>query len=290
MQGMTCNRNGRAHIVLCHGLYRWAARARCSRFRVVATHEAASPAALDGERDAREPGCGSPETRERQRSFRTALIYSICPLSAGCRAPLSALDPEGPAARSIATLWWSMFVGAAVLFALVMGLLWWAYRKPGFGTQSSQRTWVFHAGVIMPGIILTALAGFALVLGERLVARGHDEIVQVDAIATRWAWHFRYPQIDSARSSTVLHIPAGRPVEVRVVSEDVIHSFWVPRLAGKIDAIPGHENRVQLLAERAGHYEGVCAEFCGLGHAGMRFRVVAHDVREYEAVVREGTR
>lgn len=183
-----------------------------------------------------------------------------------------------------------MFAGATALFVLVLGLLYWAYRKPGYAARTAPSTWLLHAGVLMPAVLLTALAGYALLLGQRLVAQPQVRAVHVEAIATQWTWQFRYPQLDATMQTPVLHIPAGQPVEVRVTSEDVIHSFWVPRLAGKIDAIPGHATRVQLQADRPGEYEGVCAEFCGLGHTGMRFRVIAHAADRYRAALMEGTR
>jgi cytochrome c oxidase subunit 2 len=183
-----------------------------------------------------------------------------------------------------------MLLVAALLFVLVIMLFALAYRRPGYARNSSSRTWLLHAGVVMPVIILTALAGFAFVIGERLVTRTAEDIVRVDAIASRWAWQFRNPEIDPARSSPILHIPVGRTVEVRVMSSDVIHAFWVPRLAGKIDAVPGHETRVQLLADRPGEYAGVCAEFCGAGHTSMNFRVIAHDADAYRSIVEAAAR
>lgn len=198
---------------------------------------------------------------------------------------LSVLDPAGPTAESIASLWWVMLSGATALFVFVIASLWLTYRTPRFYARISARTWLLHAGVLMPAVVLTALTAYALFLGERLVAKPHADIVHVEAIATRWAWQFRYPQLEAARHTSVLHIPAGRTVEVRVTSEDVIHSFWVPRLAGKIDAIPGHETRVRLRAEVPGVFEGLCAEFCGLGHTAMRFRIIAHDADAYRAAL-----
>jgi cytochrome c oxidase subunit 2 len=206
----------------------------------------------------------------------------------GCRdQPLSTLDPAGPAAGPVATLWWVMLGGAAGLFVLVMGLLWQAFRRPGYGAGTSPRTWLLHGGVLMPAAVLAVLTAYALYLGERLIARPAAQDVHVQATATMWNWQFRYPQMDAAPSTGVLHIPAGRPVEVLVTSNDVIHSFWIPRLAGKIDAIPGHQTRVRLQADQPGEYEGQCAEFCGLGHTGMRFRVIAHAADQYPAAVLE---
>ena len=290
MQRMPCNRDGGADIVFGDGLHRRAARIRRFGIGGLFAAHAIAPRAPDGEHGACASHCGLDSTRQPHYSFLVASLFpAIAPL-AGCRGPMSALDPAGPAADSIATLWWVMFAGATSLFALVMALLWWAYRKPGFAVNSSPRTWLLHAGVLMPAVILTALAGYALFLGERLIAPTHTEIVRVEAIATRWVWRFSYPQHESVSDTAVLHIPAGRMVEVRVRSEDVIHSFWVPRLAGKIDAIPGHETRVQLKADRPGEYEGTCAEFCGLGHTDMRFRVIAHDAERFPAAIMEGAR
>src|SRR5690606_7741019 len=104
------------------------------------------------------------------------------------------------------------------------------------------------------------------------------------SVGERWMWTFRYPDA-GATSEEVLHIPAGEEIEFVVTSTDVIHSFWVPRLGGKIDAIPGHQNTIRLKADRPGRYGGVCAEFCGEGHEIMRFEVVAHPPEEYEALL-----
>jgi cytochrome c oxidase subunit 2 len=178
-----------------------------------------------------------------------------------------------------------MLSGATALFVLVIGLLWQAYRKPGYGAGTSLRAWLLHGGVLMPAAVLTVLAAYAFYLGEGLMARSDEPVVRVQAIAMMWDWQFRYPQIDAAPTTGVLHIPAGRPVEVLVTTNDVIHSFWIPRLAGKIDAVPGHETRVRLQADQPGEYQGQCAEFCGLGHTAMRFRIIAHSSDNYRTAV-----
>ena len=118
-------------------------------------------------------------------------------------------------------------------------------------------------------------------VGERLLPRG--DAVVVEAHAYQWGWRFTHP--GGVETEAELHIPAGQPVEVVVSSADVIHAFWVPRLAGKIDAIPGRENRLRIEATEPGRYAGTCAEFCGLGHAVMRFAVVAHAAEEWEAAL-----
>ena len=111
-------------------------------------------------------------------------------------------------------------------------------------------------------------------------------LLRVEARPQQWVWEFRYPGVEGATTGT-LHLPAGRPVDVAVIGTDVIHSFWVPRLGGKIDAIPGHVNVIRLSADRPGTYGGVCAEFCGTGHADMAFTVIAHPPETYAPALAE---
>jgi cytochrome c oxidase subunit 2 len=205
-------------------------------------------------------------------------------LLAGCAGPLSALEPAGPAAASIAELWWVMLWGSAALFLGVMGLLIIAAWRPGLLSGISARAWIIHGGITMSSIVIVLLLVYALAMGERLIARPlAEQPLTVNLNARMWFWEFSYPQTPGAGTTIdVLHIPAGEPVDIRVTSSDVIHSFWAPRLGGKIDAIPGHENVVRLTADRPGTYRGVCAEFCGVGHAGMDFVVIAHPPEDYE--------
>ena len=105
--------------------------------------------------------------------------------------------------------------------------------------------------------------------------------VTVGVEARRYAWAFRHP--GGRATEGVLHIPAGRPVDLSITATDVIHSFWVPRLAGKMDAIPGHTNRLRIVASRPGIYRGECAEYCGTGHKDHGFTVVAHDAAGWSA-------
>jgi len=149
----------------------------------------------------------------------------------------------------------------------------------GFGRprETRARAWTHGLGLWFSLSILTAVLGAGLVVGERILPRD-DGAVTVTAHAFQWGWHFTHEGADGAEveSTDLLHIPAGQPVDVLITSEDVIHSFWVPRLAGKLDAIPGRTNRLRLVAETPGTYAGLCAEFCGTGHARMRFEVEVH--------------
>lgn len=177
-----------------------------------------------------------------------------------------------------------MLAGSAAIFALVSTMLVLAYARPGSLRAAGPKTIMVWGGLVFPGIVLTALVVAAFALGERMLATPRDPApMRIEAIAERWIWTFRYPGADGSETSNRLHIPAGQDIDFVVTSGDVIHAFWIPRLGGKIDAIPGRENVVRLRADRPGVYGGVCAEYCGEGHAVMRFTVEAHAQADYEA-------
>ncbi|MET3926733.1 cytochrome c oxidase subunit II [Devosia sp. 2618] len=195
----------------------------------------------------------------------------------GCATPLSTLDPAGPAAANIATLWWVMFWGATALFVLVLGLLTLSFLRPRLIIAIKPMHWIIGGGLIMPVPILIGLLFAALLLGESLLPKpGGVQPMRIEAHASQWQWRFAYPDNPGAPDSEVLHIPAGEPVDIVVQADDVIHSFWIPRLGGKIDAIPGHINTIRLQADKPGIYRGICAEYCGPGHDTMGFVVEAH--------------
>jgi cytochrome c oxidase, subunit II len=204
-------------------------------------------------------------------------------LLAGCSGELSALDPAGPRAANLATLWWIMLAGSAALFGLVMALFALAYLRTEWIGRVTPAQWIVGGGLVLPIPILVLLTGAALVLGEQLLPRGQAP-VRIEAQAQRWSWTFSYPEGALAPGDT-LHMPAGQPVDIVVTAEDVIHSFWVPRLGGKIDAIPGHVNVIRLEADEPGVYRGLCAEYCGEGHDGMTIRVEAHEAAAFAALM-----
>lgn len=198
---------------------------------------------------------------------------------------MSTLDPAGPAARQIATLWWVMLVGAVLIFFLVMALVGAAFRRPrgpgaGSGTPdegAQERLFIIKLGLAFPVVVLLALLAYGLVVGERLLPRATPDVIHVAAEGRQSAWVFAYADRPGRTSENVLHIPAGRPVDVAITTVDVIHSFWVPRLAGKLDAVPGHTNILRLEADQVGTYAGLSAEFSGVGYNHFTFEVVAHD-------------
>ncbi len=179
-----------------------------------------------------------------------------------------------------------MLIGGTVLFLMVMLLFALAFWKPNWRwSEGANRAWLLYGGFVMPVVVLTALLVFALTRGEGLLAHPSAEgRVVVEARAERWQWVFTYPDApEIGETIDVLHVPAGRPVDVDITTRDVIHAFWVPRLGGKMDAIPGHTNRMRIEADNPGIYRGICSEYCGFGHSGMRFDVVAYAADEYEA-------
>lgn len=214
----------------------------------------------------------------------------------GCGGPLSMLDPAGPAARDIATLWWVMLVGALLIFIFVLVLVAAAFRRPRvpaaahapLDEAARERLFVIKLGIAFPVIVLLALLAYGLVIGERLLPRDEPSVMRVDAQARQSAWDFTYADLGRA-SRNVLHIPAGRPVDVAITTADVIHSFWVPRLAGKLDAIPGHINVLRIEADQPGTYSGLSAEFSGPGYSHFKFEVVAHDSAGWTDFAGDGT-
>ncbi len=180
------------------------------------------------------PVCARARRSPRKR------IWSIAaglPLLSACSGPLSTLAPAGPAAASTALLWWVMLAGATLIFLLVLGLVGLSFLKPGIGRNVPPKRWLVWGGLAFPGVVLGALLVFALLTGERLLAHpGTPGLYTVEAHPVRWAWRFRYE--DGRTSADVLHLPAGRPVDIRVVGTDVIHAFWVPRLGARSTPFP----------------------------------------------------
>jgi len=210
------------------------------------------------------------------------------PLSlVGCSAPLSTLDPSGPVAATVATLWWVMLAGATGLFALVVVVFVLVIRRPGWGSGVSPARWIVLGGLVLPAVVLVPLVAYALIAGERMLPLPGFAAPRIEAEGRQWSWTFRYPDHGAVTTRDVLHLPAGVVLDIAVSSRDVIHSFWVPRVAGKIDAVPGHINVLRLRADEPGRYEGRCSEFCGLGHTTMRFAVIVHRADEFAAALRQ---
>jgi cytochrome c oxidase subunit 2 len=194
---------------------------------------------------------------------------------AGCAGIQSALDPRGPVAGSLAQTWWVMLAGAGVIFVLVIVLALYAVlRAPARRPTVGDNTFIVLGGVALPVVALSALLVYGAQVGE-FARTVPANAVRVEVVGHQWWWEVRYPDHPQAISANEIHIPVGVPVAISVSSADVIHSFWVPPLAGKIDALPNKWNQVWLQADEAGVFRGQCAEFCGGQHALMGLLVVA---------------
>ena len=209
----------------------------------------------------------------------------------GCSGDLSIVDPAGPAARSIASLWWVMLAGAVAILVMVLWLVVAAFRvrQPVAGDARREKIWIIGLGLGFSMTVLAALLAYGLAAGERLMPRAAPDVVRVAAEARQWEWRFTYDDRPGHVTDNLLHIPAGRPVDVAITSVDVVHSFWVPRLAGKLDAIPGHVNVLRIEADLPGTYRGLTAEYNGEGYRGHVFAVQAHDAEGWAAFLEGST-
>ncbi len=184
----------------------------------------------------------------------------------------------------MSVLWWVMLIGATALFALVLALFALAILRPGWGSSVRPARWILLGGLVLPAIVLPPLVGYGLFAGEQLLPQARAA-TQIEAEGRQWIWTFRYPDYGGVKTTNVLHLPAGVPVDILVTSLDVVHAFWVPRLAGQIDAVPGHVTHLRLEADQPGTYEGLCNQFCGIGHSVMRFAVIVHRPGDFAAAL-----
>ena len=207
------------------------------------------------------------------------VLQRVSPATGG--GPPSTMHPAGPAAASIAQLSTVLIAAAVIVFVIVMALLVWPFARRADRTADLPRAidtrrwefrWIVVGGAIVPMVILAGV--FALSLAGMRAEEKPASPYRIDVIGRQWWWEIRYPN-EGVVTANEIHIPTGRPVRIHLESADVIHSFWVPQLQGKTDAITGQVNETWIQADAPGLYRGECAEFCGLQHAHMAFVVVA---------------
>lgn len=225
-------------------------------------------------------------TRRECRAFGAVLVAAGL---AACSGPLSTLDPAGEAAAWVAGLWWVMFgVGTVILFGIMATALY-ALRRERRGGAVSEVAMLAGGGIVFPAVTLLVLMVGSMVQGPDPVTADApadaSEPFRIRAQGHQFWWEFIYPDAPGGPlyGAAEAVIPAAVPVVVEIVSDDVIHSFWVPRLGGKLDAIPGRVNLLRLSADRPGRYAGQCAEFCGTQHLAMRFVVEAVAAEDIDA-------
>jgi len=201
----------------------------------------------------------------------------------------SVLDPAGPVAAALSGLAWVLILGAAGVFVIVMALLVWVLRKRAgrrsVGEPRLVRHWIIAGGLVFPSIVLGALMVHLTQQASGFDVDADPQGPIVGVTAHSWWWQVRYDAAARGTSFTTaneIRLPVGRVVTVGLTSADVIHSLWVPALAGKVDMLPGRVHQLRLLADRPGVFRGQCAEFCGAQHARMALHVVAMEPAAYE--------
>lgn len=199
--------------------------------------------------------------------------------------PPPVLDPHGPFSNTVTTLAWVLIALVTLIFVGVCAAMWVAlYGSDELRAKLGGEHVVRWFGLIVPAGVLFLLLAWGTTMVAGLPTIQGDEL-RMRVSGNLYWWRVSY--LDAAGQEILadaneLHVPVGRPVVVEMVSEDVIHSFWVPKLGGKMDMIPGRTNRLRLQADEAGSYGGQCAEFCGGAHSLMGFVVVAHEPADWQ--------
>jgi cytochrome c oxidase subunit 2 len=235
----------------------------------------------------RTPCARVPATRRLPGALLAAALLG------GCDRTLSAADPAGPQAERIGDLTWLLVGLGSAVYLLVVGFLlyavWRGHRRAenAEGTEAEGRLtrWVGGA-VAATAVVLLGLLVHDFRTGRALAAFAGPDALSIRVTGHQWWWEVEYLDPEPDRRVTTaneIHIPVGRKVRLQVASRDVIHSFWAPNLHGKLDLIPGYLGTTFLQADRPGVYGGRCAEFCGLQHAHMDFRIIAEPPDRFAA-------
>lgn len=203
----------------------------------------------------------------------------------------NSLDPRGEAARKINDLFTPFVVIAIVIGVLVVAaVLYIGVRfraregHPDNPKQTHGHSGLEIAWTIAPAVILVFMAVPTVRLIFDLAKKPTGDVVEVTVNAKQWWWEYEYSG-EGIITANEMHIPVGKPVYLTLKSDNVIHSFWVPNLAGKKDVVPGRVHHLTIEADESGEFLGQCAEYCGLSHANMRLRVIAEPEEKYQAWV-----
>jgi cytochrome c oxidase subunit II len=219
-------------------------------------------------------------------------VLLVLPLG-GCQGWQSVLDAQGPAASSIARMFWIFVAVLATVWVLTMIALLLSLRRrrpadadPLATDPGTERRMTITISVAIGLTLVTVISLTGLSYAAQKVLFAHkDGALTLLVTGRQWWWQITYEDAQPNRVFTTaneIHIPVGEPVLIKLESSDVIHSFWVPSLTGKMDAITGRQNQIQIQADRPGIYRGQCAEYCGLQHAHMGLLVVAESRQDFE--------
>lgn len=234
----------------------------------------------------------SRSTRSRNRLLLLLGLVGFALLAGACGRgdlPQDTLSNlKGPEARNVDRLWDLVFPIATVVFILVNVLVITVVLR--FRARSDDDAPVQVHGnakaeigwTILPALILAVVGVFTVVTVFDINRKADGaEVLQVKVTGHQWWWEYEYPEQGIVTANELI-IPAGRTVQLEMTSADVIHSFWPPKLAGKVDVVPGRKNFMRVNADEPGDYSGQCAEYCGLSHANMRLRVIALSADDFD--------
>lgn len=222
---------------------------------------------------------------------RAALSWAAGAATVACAGPQRVLAPASETSSALAELFWALLLLTGIPAALVIGLaLAAALRRRGAAgeprspSSEDRRTsaFVVVAGAVVPAGVLLVILGLALRTGHAVARATGPAALTIEVIGHQFWWEVRYPD-QGVVTANEIHLPTGTSVAVRVSSADVIHSFWVPALHGKLDMIPGRVNEYRLETPLPGVYRGQCAEFCGVQHARMAMLVIAESRADFDA-------
>jgi cytochrome c oxidase subunit II len=210
-----------------------------------------------------------------------ALVFIIA--CGGCSGRQSALNVAGTDAARISQLFLVMMIGALIIWAGVIAAAIYAIRvKPGTHTEREAYLFILGGGVALPAVVLCALLWYGLPVLPRVLTLAPGNPLQIHVTGKQWWWQVRYVTAGGVvETANELRLPVGQRLELQLTSADVIHSFWVPPIAGKMDMIPGRVTRIALEPIRTGVFRGTCAEYCGASHALMALDVVVSAAGEF---------
>jgi cytochrome c oxidase subunit 2 len=218
----------------------------------------------------------------------TAVVVALIPFLSSCSGVQSALDPAGEESRQVANLFWVMVAGGLTIWVFVVVLALYAsrWKRDPLREETAARV-IFWGGAVLPVTVLAALLAYALWLMPSLrpFTRSSDATLRIEVTGKQFWWHVVYkrPNGISVVSANEIRLPVGERVEFALTSSDMIHSFWIPALGGKMDLIPGRQNRLSLKPTKVGLYRGQCAEFCGTSHALMAFPAIVMEGEAFDA-------
>ena len=227
--------------------------------------------------------------RSRRLAPLAAVFLLLALVAAGCSDPQTTIDPKSDYADSVQFLYVIIFWMAAVVFVGVLGVI--LIFSIVFRERPGREARQFHGNTrleiwwtLIPVVIVVIIAIPTFIAIFDTAGDPPEDAVVVEVTAHQWWFEFRYPE-EGIVTAGEIHLPVDRAALFHLQSVDVIHSFWVPQLAGKVDIVPGHQNDLWFTPNEVGMYLGQCAEFCGMSHANMRFRVFVDTPADFAAWV-----